>query len=107
MRDKPSNGVAENTVMQLRGAYRTLTSHIESCIQDTIHDDHPLVPWMVEHSTQFLSRYQIGPDGKTVHARLHGKAPPQEMVPLGEKVLARLGSATPSTRAPRYEYGIW
>ena len=39
---------------------------------------------------------------------MHGKKPPQEFVPFGEKVLARRVTTEPRNRMnPRYQYGMW
>ena len=47
-------------------------------------------------------------DGKTPFERMHGKKPPQEFVPFGEKVLARRVTTEPRNRMnPRYLYGVW
>ena len=47
-------------------------------------------------------------DGKAPFERLHGKKPTQELVPFGEKVLARQVTTEPRNRMnPRYRYGVW
>ena len=87
--DKLSNGLVENAVILLRGAIRTIKCHVESCTQEELWKDSPILPWLVEHAGCMLSRCQKGRDGRTPLERLHGKRPTQEFVPFGEKVLAR------------------
>ena len=98
----------ENAVMLIRGIIRTIKCHIESKTQESLSDDSPVMPWLVEHAGCILSRCQKGRDGKTPFERLHGKKPTQEFVPFGEKVLARRVTTEPRNRMnPRYQYGIW
>ena len=73
--DKESNGLIENAVMLIRGIIRTIKCHIESKTQESLSDDWPVMPWLVEHAGCILSRCQKGRDGKTPFERLHGKKP--------------------------------
>ena len=106
--DKESNGLIENAVMLLRGIIRTIKCHIESRTHESLGDESPVIPWLVEHAGCILSRCQKGRDGNTSFERMHGKKPPQEFVPIGEKVLARRVTTEPRNRMnPRYQYGVW
>ena len=106
--DKPSNGLVENAVMLLRGVIRTIKCHVESCTQEELREDSPILPWLVEHAGRILSRGQKGPDGRTPFERLHGKKPTQEFVPLEEKVLARpISSELLNRMNPGYKVGVW
>ena len=79
----------ENAVMLLRGVIRTIKCHVESCTQEELREDSPILPWLVERAGRILSRCQKGRGGRTPFERLHGKKPTQEFVPFGETVLAR------------------
>ena len=106
--DKLSNGLVENAVMLMRGVIRTIKCHVESCTQEELWEDSPILPRLVEHAGSMLSRCQKGRDGRTPLERLHGKKPTQEFVPFGEKVLARPLSSEPLNRMnPRYKFGVW
>ena len=87
--DKLSNGLVENAVMLLRGVIRTIKCYVESCTQEELWKDSPILPWLVEHAGCMMCRCQKGRDGRTPLERLHGKKPTQEFMPFGEKVLAR------------------
>ena len=105
---KLSNGLVENGVLLLRGVIRTIKCHVESCTHEELWEDSPILPWLVEHAGSMLSRCQNGRDGRTPLERLHGKKPAQELVPFGEKVLARPISSEPLNRMnPRYKFGVW
>ena len=87
--DKPSNGLVENAMTMLRGVIRTIKCHVETCTQEELRGDSPILPWWVEHAESILSRCQKGRDGRTPFERLHGNKPTQESVPFEEKVVAR------------------
>ena len=75
--DKPSNGLVENVVMLLRGIVRTIKCHVENCTQEDLREDSPILPWLVEHAGNIVSRCQKRRDGRTPFERLHGKKPTQ------------------------------
>ena len=74
--DKESNGLIENAVMLLRGIIRTIKCHIETRTQESLGDESPVIPRLVEHAGCILSRCQKGRDGKTPFERMHGKKLP-------------------------------
>ena len=86
---KPWNGLVKNAVMFSRGVIRTIKCHVQSCTQEELREDSPILPWLVEHAVSILSRCQKGRHGRTPYERLHGKKHAQEFVPFGEVVLAR------------------
>ena len=63
--DKPSNGLVENAVMLLRGVIRPIKCHVESCTQEELREDSPILPWLVEHAVSILYGCQKGRDGRT------------------------------------------
>ena len=94
--------------MLLRDAIRIIKCHVESCTQEELREDSPILPWLVGRAGSILSRCQKGRDGRTQFERLHGKKHTQEFVPFGDKVLARPISSEPLNRKnPRYKFGVW
>ena len=94
--------------MLLRDAIRIIKCHVESCTQEELREDSPILPWLVGRAGGILSRCQKGRDGRTQFERLHGKKHTQEFVPFGDKVLARPISSEPLNRKnPRYKFGVW
>ena len=80
---------------------------MESCTQEELREDFPILPWLVERAGSILSRCQSGRDGRTPSERLHGKKLTQEFVPFGESVLARPISSEPLNRMNlRYKFGV-
>ena len=51
-----------------------------------IRTSHPILPWLVIHAADCLSKYHIGEDGKTAYERLKGKKFSRAIVEFGEKV---------------------
>ena len=94
--------------MLLRRIIRTTERRSESSTQEEIREDSQVLPWLVEHAGSILCRCQKGRDGRIPFERLHGKKPPQEFVPFGDKVLVRqISTETMNRRHPRYKFGIW
>ena len=97
-----------NALMLLRFVIRTIKCHVESCTQEELREDSPILPWLVEHAGGVLSRCLKGRDGWRPFERLHDKKPTQEFVPCGEEVLARPMSLEPLNRMnPRHTFGVW
>ena len=71
--DPRANGVIENGVKQFKGMLRTLHLALEHRLQGAIPVTHPVMCWLVEHSTELLAKHQMGHDGKTPYQRLFGK----------------------------------
>ena len=84
--DDPAKG-GENTVRRLKGQVRTIRSGLENHMGVTVERSHPIVPWMIRHAGALITRYQVGPDGKTAHERLRGRAYDRAVAEFGEKVL--------------------
>ena len=85
--ESQSNGSIESAIRELAGMTRTLKDAIESKIGEPLGQDHPMLPWIVEHSGTVITRYRIGKDGRTAYQRIKGKNPSNRVVPLEEKVL--------------------
>ena len=67
--DELSNGLVENGVMLFCGVTRTIKCHVESCTQEELREDSPILPWSVDHAGSILSRCQMGRDGRTPFER--------------------------------------
>ena len=58
--DELSNGLVENAVMVLRGVIRNIKCHVESCTQEELQEDSPILPWLVEHAGELLVQVAEG-----------------------------------------------
>ena len=83
--DKLSNGLVENAVVLLRGVLRTIKCHVESCTQEELRENSPVLPWWGEHAGSFWTWRQKGGDCRTPFERLHGEKPTQVFVPFGRR----------------------
>jgi len=107
--DHQSNGLIENAIRNIRGVIRTLKLSVESNIKEKIADDSVVMAWIVEHSANLITTCSKGQDGRTAYERVHGKKPPQVMIPVGEKVMFQnLHQGRRQNKLePKFEYGIW
>ena len=74
-----------------------------------IPSGHPVLAWMVEAVSDFISKHLRGQDGPTAFERLYGKPAREEAFELGETVLWRKPKHTGSNvlLEGRWEEGIW
>ena len=85
--ESKSNGVAERAVQQIEDHLRTLKSAYEARLDARVPMNHPVMHWMVGHASHLLSKYMIGPDGRTGYGRLHGKEVTERICEFGESIL--------------------
>ena len=93
--DSMTNGGTEVGVGLLRGMFRTLKLCLEQRIDKQIPIDHPMVSWLMEHSSLLLSALVRGSDGLTAWKRIRGRAFGQPLVPIGESVLYKYPTKGP------------
>ena len=84
-----SNGTIENGIKTVGKQVRTAKLHLEDRIGKPIPVDSDVMPWMIRHSGATLSRYSVGPDGKTAHERLKGRPFSAPVTEFGECVWYR------------------
>ena len=54
---------------------------------------HPVWPWIAEHATFLLSRFEVGKDGKTAYERVKGKAAKVQGMSFAEGIMWKRGRA--------------
>ena len=96
--DSKSNGGTEVGVRLIRGLFRTLKLCLESRLDKYIPVDHPLVPWLLEHTALLLNVTVRGTDGLTAWARARGRPFGQQLLGFGESVLYRYPSKGPQSQ---------
>ena len=69
-----SNGISETAIQSVQGMIRTIRSAIEENWEVTIDVAHSVWPWIAEQAGFFLTRFEVGRDGKTAHERLKGES---------------------------------
>ncbi|CAK0892634.1 unnamed protein product [Prorocentrum cordatum] len=87
--DHPANGEAENAVKEVKRLVRVHKATLEERIGKKLPVDHPLWTWLPRHAAACLSRYRIGPDGRTAEQRRTGRAWAKAAVEFGERIHAR------------------
>ena len=84
-----SNGCMENGVKLQKGVLRVHFLALEEKIGGSIPSNHPVMTWLVPHAAECITKYLMGPDGKTPYHRLWGKPIREETFEYGEQVLYR------------------
>ena len=110
--DSQSNGATEVGVMLVRGLFRTLKLCLEARIGKYVPPDHPLVPWLLQHTCLLLNVKYRGADGLTAWARARGRSFTQQILGFGESVLYKLpakgpGSQPDGNMGTRWKDGIF
>jgi hypothetical protein len=83
--DSMTNGGTEIGVSLLRGLFRTLKLCLEQRIDRQVPVDHPVVAWLMEHTSLLLNAVVRGSDGLTAWKRIRGRSFAQPLVGFGEK----------------------
>ena len=71
--DKPSTGSVESAVKEAKRQCRAMKSALEEKLGKSIPDRNAIWTWLARHACFLISRYRVGPDGRTPYERLKGK----------------------------------
>ena len=86
-----SNGPCEKAVQDVTAQLRTLKIGLEYRLKFKIHDNAPIMQWLLEHAVFLLNKLNVHKnDGMTSHERLTGRKWRRPLVEVGECVLAKL-----------------
>ena len=84
--ESQSNGKAERAVQTVEDQVRTMKLALESRIGARIPSNHPIMHWIVFHSTDVLNKYIVNKTGMSPYEESHGQKAPERRVELGERV---------------------
>jgi hypothetical protein len=84
--DSRANGLAERAVQSIIGLVRTMKNALENRTGLKFNCDHPVIPWIVEHSCDVYNKFHVGSDGKTPYERWKGKPWNKDTLEFGELV---------------------
>ena len=90
--DSRANGAAERAVQSVSEQVRVIRRGLEQRLGLKLSCKHPVMTWLVEHSADLISKYQVGEDGKTAYERWKGKRFTMEEVEFGERIHYRLNA---------------
>ena len=106
--DSASNGKVEVTIRHLQARFRTIRCALEARLGQTIHEDHPSLPWLVRHASWVKNRCMVQKGGRTSYERWKDKTCSGQLVEFGEHVLyLRPGTRGKDKLLSRWESGIW
>jgi hypothetical protein len=63
--------------------------------------------WLVKHSGELISKYQLNRDGQTAYFKVFGKACKNVIVEIGEEVHYRVSDVDTGSLDGRWESGTW
>ena len=89
---------------------RVLKLQLEAKIKRTLAVQEPIMHWLIRWAAMTLSRFRVGPDGRTAYQRQTGKRCTTDVVPFGETVWYRelhASSAKKRSLATRWKTGVW
>ena len=103
-----SAGVVERGIQSVFGTIRSVFDALQHRY-GKVNQDHPILPWLVQHSGSLVSRYEVGVDGKTADERLKGKTAREPLCEFGECVQFKLPvrGGKRAKLMPRWEDGVW
>jgi hypothetical protein len=107
--ESESNGTIENGVKLMKGMMRVHLLALERKVGGRFPSTHPVVAWLVEHTSDVITKYLQGADGRTAYERLYGKKVHEEALEFGERVQWRKRRAqdTNVILDARWADGIW
>ena len=85
-----SQGRVERFHRTLMGQVRTLKAQLEANYDISITSQHPIIPWLVRHSTYLPNRYATHADGNTSFYRRWSKEHRTPLCEFGETILYQL-----------------
>ena len=87
---------------------RLLRLFTEENLGSTVSVKHPAFTWLVEHSADVISKFNVQSDGRTSYERLKGREYTGMMMEFGMVVLYKLDlKPAGEDMAPRWGRGIW
>ena len=106
--ESQSNGTVERAVQDVQGMTRVIKEGLEEKLGERITTEHNLVPWLVKHAAQLVTRYRIREDGKTAHEKIRGKKFRRETAEFGECVwYLKPGTKGKEKWVSRWGDGVW
>ena len=105
--ESQSNGLAEAAMKELVDEVRTLKMSLEYRLKSRLPNNHPVMAWLVEHSSYVLNRCKLDTDGRTAYGRLHGKESTARLCEFGERILWFVPKKHRAKLDARWRYGVF
>ena len=93
--DSQCNGMIENAIKNNRGLFRTLRSCLQSRIGRKVEVDHPLMAWLIEHTSILRCAMVRGDDGMTPWNKCRGRPFNMATLCFGERCHFKLPTKGP------------
>ena len=106
--DSRSNGFIERAIQTVEGQIRTMKSALGRRLDVKMPNDRCIIPWLVEHAGNILTRFEVGKEGKTPIQRLKGRKLRTQLVEFGECVsFLPADYAKQGKMEPRWKEGVY
>ena len=108
--DHQANGFIEVAVREVKRQVRAMLSDLQERLGFEVEPSHPCMMWLPRHAAYLLTRFRIGPDGKTPYERTFGRSWRIPLVSFGEHILFRPRPPRDGRRhdlAPRVSMGMF
>ncbi len=84
--DSRANGSCEAAVKETKRQVKAMKSALEEKLDTKIGERHPILAWIGRHANFMISRFRVGPDGRTPYERSRGRRWLRPSVVFGERV---------------------
>ena len=107
--DSNSNGRAERAIQDVKGLIRTLRSALEANIDEKVHLEDPVIPWLVRHAGHIITMSWVRKNGRTAYQMMKGRRSSAKIVNFAETVMFKI----PKTQSrvgefeDRWDEGVW
>ena len=71
--DSKGNGEIEKAIQMVQDQFRSMKDALEARYQRKLRGDHVIVPWLIAHSADMLTRFHVYQDGRTAYRNLKGR----------------------------------
>jgi hypothetical protein len=110
--DSQSNGLIEVGVRMIRAQFRTLKACLERRLGVELPISHPVMAWLLQHTTLLMNAVPMGYDGLTPWHRARGRAFGTTLVCFGEVCMYKQPPKGPQhdvegNMAPRWHDGLF
>ena len=107
--ESKSNGKAERSIRSFVELFACLNGSLEARLQlqQPLPCTHPVIKWLVEHTSFILNTYQLDAEGRTPYGHLHGKEIRDRLAEVGEVVLWYVPMKARAKLECKWRYGVF
>ena len=85
--ESESNCRVEVAIRRIQEKVMALRHHLERGIQQRLHDDSPIMSWLIRWAGELISKYVVGDDGKSAYEGIRCEQCAVPVMPFGEALV--------------------